>query len=123
MSSQDCPSLALIIQSPPYQNRAARDGIDFALAAAAMEYELRVYFPGLAIMQLACERNSAEALLPAGYRAWSALPEISAAGIYAERSWMEYFQSRGLKWVMPVKALSASALKQSWRACDHAVVL
>lgn len=123
MGSEEGPSLALIIQSGPYQSRVARDGIDFALAAAAMEMELRVYFPGQAVMQLARDRSCGHALLPGGYRAWSALPELSPARIFAERSWLDFFQSKGVEWVMPVEALSGPALKQSWRACDHAVVL
>jgi sulfur relay (sulfurtransferase) DsrF/TusC family protein len=123
MSRECSPSLGMIVNTPPYGNRTARDSIDFALAAAAMDFELRVYFPGLAILQLAAERNASAAMLPGGYRAWAALPDLSAARIFVEQQWQVFCQARELDLVMPVEALSAAGMKQSWRGCDHVIVL
>ncbi|NND56106.1 MAG: hypothetical protein HKN57_02545 [Xanthomonadales bacterium] len=116
-------SLAVIMDSAPYQSRAARDDVDFVLAAAALDFELRIYFPGPAILQLAADRDASGALLPGGYRAWAALPDLSPARIFAEKKWAEFCANRGLDLVLPFETLNAEQMKQSWRLCDHAVVL
>lgn len=123
MSSEYGPVLGLIVNAPPYRGRVARDSIDFALAAAAMEFELRVYFSGAAIMQLVAIREPSAALLPGGFRAWGALPELSAARIFAEQRWEEFCRSAGWELSLPVEALNAAEMKKSWRHCDHVVVL
>jgi sulfur relay (sulfurtransferase) DsrF/TusC family protein len=123
MTGQTCKALALIVQSRPYQNRVARANIDLALAAAAMDFELHVYFSGDALMQLALERDSGGAMLPAGYRAWAALPELAETVVYAEQAWVEYCRKNGVELVMPVLALSPSGLKSDWRRHVHAMVI
>jgi len=116
-------SLALIVASPPYQHRVARADIDFALAAAALDFELLVFFSGSSIMQLAAERSTGNAMLPAGYRAWAALPDLAEVRVYADRQWLEFCAASGIDLVMPVEALSASRMKQAWRNCRHVMVL
>jgi len=123
MSGKYHPSLALIVTSPPYSSRVARDSIDFSLAAAAMNFDLRVYFPGQAVLQLVAGRDASAAMLPGGYRAWAALPDLSPTRIFVERQWEEYCQSKGLELVMPVEALSAAGMKRSWRVCQNVIVL
>jgi len=123
MSENPNSTLALIVQSMPYENRVARANIDLALAAAAMDFELHVYFSGAAIMQLALERDVTGAMLSAGYRAWAALPELAATFIYGERSWLDYCQQKDIELVMPVRGLSPSGMKSAWRRHAHAMVL
>ena len=123
MTVKQRPGLALIITAPPYRSRVARDSVDFSLAAAAMDFDLRVYFPGQAILQLVAGRDASAAMLPGGYRAWAALPDLSPSRIFVEQQWEEYCQSKGLELVMPVEALSATGMKRSWRVCQHVMVL
>ncbi|MDH3788890.1 MAG: DsrE family protein [Xanthomonadales bacterium] len=116
-------SLAMIVQSRPYQNRVARANIDLAMAAAAMEFELYLYFVGPAILQLAADQNSIAALLPPGYRAWSALPELAKTTVYAEQAWLDYCRQKAITLVMPADALDSDAIRIAWRAQQHAVVV
>ena len=116
-------ALALIVQTRPYENRSARVNIDLALAAAAMNFDLHIYFTGTAIMQLACDRDSSEAMLSAGFRAWAALPELADTIAYGESSWVEYCQQMEIALVMPIQALSASEMKINWRRHDEVMVI
>jgi len=123
MAANSHSSLALIVSSPPYQNRVARADIDIALAAAALDFELQVYFSGHSIFQLAADRKTTGAMLPAGYRAWASLPDLAEVKIYAEQRWMDFCTSNRLELVMPVEALSPARMKQAWRNCRHVLVL
>lgn len=117
------PSLALIIQNAPYRNRVARADIDFALAAATLDFDIRVYLPGLASMQLVTRRNAAEASLPAGYRAWAALRDLAKTRLFIEQRWFDLCQVRGLELLAQVEPMSAVTMRRSWRTCDHVLVL
>jgi sulfur relay (sulfurtransferase) DsrF/TusC family protein len=123
MASNPRPLLGLIVNAPPYRSRVARDGVDFALAAAAMEFDLRIYFPGAAILQLVVARDPSAAKLPGGYRAWAALPDLTDTRVFAQRRWEKFCRAGGLQLALPVEALDAGRMKQSWRHCDHVVVL
>ena len=123
MPAQAHSGLALIVNSPPYQKRVARADIDVALAAAALDFELHVYFSGRSVIQLATRRNATGALLPAGYRAWASLPDLTEARVYAEQRWVDFCEESGLELIMPVEALSLSRMKQDWRKCRHVMVL
>jgi len=117
------PVLALIVQNPPYRNRVARAEVDFALAAAALDFEIRVYFPGPAAMQLVVQRNPMEANLPAGYRAWGALPDLAESRFFVEQRWFDLYQARKLDLAVPVEPLSAEDMRRTWRDSDHVLVL
>jgi sulfur relay (sulfurtransferase) DsrF/TusC family protein len=123
MPANECSTLALIVQTMPYENRVARVNIDLALAAAAMDFELHVYFIGAAIMQLALQRVSTGAMLPPGYRAWGALPELATTVIYGEQSWLDFCQQKNVELVMPTRGLSRPAMKNAWRQHQHAMVI
>jgi len=123
MPSSHTSSLALIVQSAPYSGRVARADVDIALAAAALEFEIRVYFQGFSMLQLVARRNASNALLPTGYRAWAALPDLVDARIFAERKWLDVCQAAGLQLVLPVEALGEAEMVRSWRSCDHVLVL
>jgi sulfur relay (sulfurtransferase) DsrF/TusC family protein len=116
-------SLALIVQSTPYQNREARADVDIALAAVALDFTIRVYFQGSSVMQLVDRRNPSDALLPKGYRAWAALPELGDVQIFAERQWLDFCREQKLELLLPVEALGETELKRSWRSCNHVMVL
>lgn len=117
------PSLALIVRNAPYRERIARADLDFALAAVALDFSIRVFFQGHSVMQLVAQRDVSQALLPSGYRAWAALPELGDARVFAEQSSLDACLLRGMTLVMPVEALSLSQMKRSWRGCDYALVL
>jgi sulfur relay (sulfurtransferase) DsrF/TusC family protein len=123
MAATHSSSLALFIQSAPYKNRVARADVDLALAAAALDLDIRVYFPGHSAMQLVAQRNASEAQLPAGYRAWAALPDLAGSRVFVEQEWLDFCLGRGLELVMPVESLDAQGFRDSWRSCDHVMVL
>jgi len=123
MTANSHSSLALIVGSPPYQNRVARADIDIALAAAALDFEVHVYFLGHAIFQLAADRKTTDAMLPVGYRAWASLPDLAEARVYAEQQWLEFCKKSRLELVMQVEALSPARMKLAWRSCLHVLVL
>ncbi len=123
MTARSANSLALLVQSRPYENRASRANLDLALAAAAMDIELYVYFAGAAILQLASRRDCEPALLPPGYRAWAALPELAETVIYGEQPWLDYCELMKAGLVLPVRALSAPDMSAHWRRHDHAMVI
>lgn len=117
------PSLGLIVSRRPYQQRVARADIDLALAAAALDFELRVYFLGRSLMQIAASRDPGEAMLPAGYRAWAALQDLAPTRFFAEPRWLEFCAENGLVLLSPPEALDADGMKSHWRDCRHVMVV
>jgi sulfur relay (sulfurtransferase) DsrF/TusC family protein len=116
-------SLALIVRGHPWRHRAARADLDLALAAAAMDFGLEVYFLGGALMQLAADRDSEAAMLPPGYRAWAALPDLAEVRYYAESEWLKRCEHAAIELILPVQALSADKMQAGWRRCRHALVV
>lgn len=116
-------SLAILVNSAPYDRRVARSDIDFALAAAALDFDLQVFFSGNSLLQLVAQRDPAPALLPRGYRAWAALPDLADVQIFAEQDWLDYCEAQGMKLVMSVTGLKPSEMSQAWRNCRLAMVL
>jgi sulfur relay (sulfurtransferase) DsrF/TusC family protein len=123
MSARNPQRLALIVRGHPWRRRAARADLDLALAAAAMDYDLEVYFLGDALLQLADKRQCEAALLPSGYRAWGALPGLADARFYAEREWLERCDRSRIRLILPVRALGADQMRAGWRSCHHALVV
>lgn len=123
MADERLPVLALIVQNPPYRNRVARAEVDFALAAAALDFEIRVFFTGQSALQLVAQRNTVTASLPAGYRAWAALPDLAETRFFVEHRWLDWCQARGLDLIVPAQPLSAEEMRRTWRLCDHALCL
>ena len=123
MAGKQTRRLALIIRSWPGRSREARAEVDLALAALALDFELDVYFTGDAILQLAEDRNAVEALLPGGYRAWAALPDLGEARLFAESSWLKRCEKNGIGLTLPVEGLGFGRMKRQWRECDQVVVL
>jgi len=115
--------LGLLVYHHPYQNRVARSDVDIALAAAALDLEVHIYFSGRSILQLAEQKNISEALLPGGYRAWAALPDFGEAKLFAERQWMDYCDSKQIRLLMDVEVIAGAGMKLAWRRSDHVMVL
>jgi sulfur relay (sulfurtransferase) DsrF/TusC family protein len=115
--------LALLVRSRPYRHRAARADLDLALAAAALDFDLEVYFLGGGLLQLAAGHDGPAALLPAGYRAWAALPGLTGLRAYAEPAWIERCQLDSIELLLPVEPLSAAEMTEGWRRCRHALLL
>ena len=115
--------LALLVRGRPYRQRAARADLDLALAAAALDFDLDLYFLGAGLLQLAARHDGAAALLPAGYRAWAALPDLTRLRPYAEREWLERCARDSVELLLPVQALNAAEMADRWRRCRHALLL
>lgn len=115
--------LALIVRTRPHRHRETRAELDFALAAAAMDCTVEVYFMGGALLQLASVTDSEKALLPAGYPAWAAVPDLAETRFYADESSLQRFRDDGLHWIHPVEALDADTMRRRWRRCDRVVVI
>jgi sulfur relay (sulfurtransferase) DsrF/TusC family protein len=115
--------LVLLLRGRPYRQRAARADLDLALTAAALDFDLDLYFLGAALLQLAAGRDGAAALLPAGYRAWGALPDLTGLRAYAEREWLERCARHSIELLLPVQGLDADEMTDRWRQCRHALLL
>ncbi len=123
MSAVADRALALLVRSHPYRRRAAREDIDLALAAAALDRPLEVYFLGAALMQLAAGREVESAQLPPGYRAWASLPELGQVRFFAEREWLKRCERNGVDLLLPVQSLGADEMRAAWRRCQHLLTL
>ena len=115
--------IALLVRRTPYSHRVARAEADLALAAAAVDFEVQVYFLGASVLQLAARRSPEPAQLPPGYRAWAALPELAQARFFVDKPWWAFCASAGIELVVPVQAMEPAEMKRSWRACRHVVAL
>jgi sulfur relay (sulfurtransferase) DsrF/TusC family protein len=114
--------LALIVRGRPYARRAPRADLDLALAAAALDFRLEIYFLGDALLQLAAERDGAAAGLSPGYRAWAALPDLTDVRVFGEREWLERCTRNGIDLLLPVEGLDSGQMRAGWRQCRHALV-
>ena len=123
MASHGGNKIALFVRSRPFTHRAARADLDFALAAAAMDFALEIYFMGDAVLQLADQRNADGAMLPPGYRAWAALPDLVSTRVFAEELWAERCREKGIGLILPVEGLQVDRMSQAWRDCPHVMVL
>jgi len=117
------PVFGLLMRSEAYAHRSARADVDIALAAAALDMGVEVYFLDDAVTQLAAGRDPGPALLPPGYRSWAGLPELGDARLFAEQGWLERCEQIGLRLSMDVEALDRDALLARWRQCSHTLVL
>ena len=113
----------MLVRDRPFRRRAARADLDTALAAAALDFDLELYFLGAAVLQLAEGREPSAALLPPGHRGWSALPELAEVRAYAHADWLQRCAEEGIALVLPVKELDPAAMAERWRVCDRALLL
>ncbi len=126
MSGQAPFRLGLVIRSTAYAQRSTRTQLDVALLAASVDFDLRLYFLGAAVLQLTARGDMAAAQLPAGYRAWASLPGLfEHAGLvaFAEPEWLNRLHKNGLQSCLPVQASTASDMRQDWFECDKLLTL
>ena len=118
--------LGMIVRSTPYAQRSARTQLDVALMAATLDFDLRLYFIGAAVLQLVPRGDISPALLTAGYRAWASLPDLfeqAELRAFAEPSWLDRLQANNLQTCLPVQASSSRDMRCQWTACDRLLVL
>ena len=123
MDAENLPAFGLIVRSGPYQQRSARSQLDMALVAAALEIPVRLYFLGDAVLQLTGERTLNSARLPAGYRGWASLPEMTRVRSFAEPAWLERMQQFELNPVLELDPMSLQHMRTDWRVCDKMLIL
>jgi len=116
-------AIALIVRTPPYRQRAARAQTDVAAVAAALGCPLRLYFVGLAALQLRARREPGAAALPAGYRAWASLTELTEVRAWVEPRWLRFFPPGADDWLLAPAAMEAGAMARDWRRCAAVLVL
>jgi len=118
-------TVGLIIRVAPYLQRSARSQLDVALVLAAMECRLRLYFLGSAVLQLLSERDLRDAGLPAGYRAWASLPELTEAAFFAETVFQSHLTGSSGTQSVSIEPtwLERTAMRQHWESCQRLMVL
>lgn len=126
MSSPAAFRLGLVIRSTSYTQRSARTQLDVALLAATLDWDLRLYFVGAAVLQLIPRNDTGPALLAAGYRAWASLPglfEQSEFQIFAEPAWLDQLHANSLHACLPLQASSPQEMCRDWIFCNRLLVL
>jgi len=116
-------AIGLVVRTDPYRQRAARTQLDVALVAAALGQPLRIYFVGQAALQLLAGRDPAAARLPAGYRGWGSLPEMTSVHAFMENDWHEFLLRNGLEPVLEATPVSRQQMRADWSACRKVLVL
>jgi len=117
------PAIGLLIRTGPYQQRSARSQLDLALVAASLEKPLQIYFLGQAVLQLLQRRELVSAKLPAGYKAWASLPEMTDVEVFAEPLWLERLQCCHIKLMLQPQALELMHMRVRWQSCEKLLVL
>ena len=123
MPRRDPTRLGLVVRAAPYARRAPRADLDLALAGAALDFELEVFFLGPALLQLAADREVVAAQLPSGLRGWSALPALAEASLFAERDWLKRCERSGIELTAPVTAMAADEMRRGWGRCSQGLVV
>lgn len=123
MPEREVTRLGLVVRAAPYARRAPRADLDLALAGAALDFELEVYFLGPAVLQLAADRDVAAARLPPGLRGWSALPALAEVSLFAERDWLKRCERSGIELTASVTAMAADEMRLAWGRCNPVLVL
>ncbi|WP_392420914.1 sulfurtransferase complex subunit TusC [Edwardsiella piscicida] len=111
--------LAFVFTQPPHTTSAGREGLDALLAASAFCEDIAVFFIGDAVFQLLPDQQPA-AILARDYVATfgvMALYDIEQVYLCAAS-----LAARGLssdvRWIIPVEALAADALRARLDECD-----
>jgi tRNA 2-thiouridine synthesizing protein C len=121
MNAGRAERLALIVRQGPYQGRSARDQLDIALAAAASDLELELFFLGPGVLQLLASQEPEPADLPRGARGWKSLPTLTTV-----RAWVEQGAAARLDHLpllLPVAELANEQMAARIAACRLAWVV
>lgn len=123
MSEERLAPVGFIVRQPPYAQRSPRAQLDVALAAAALELPLEIYFLGDGIWQLVVRREASVALLPGGLKGWAALPDMTEVRFFAEPNQCNRLKRLGAQTAVPVQALDGSSMARRWQGCSKVVAL
>lgn len=116
-------SICLLLTAAPFAGREPRAELDVAMAAAAMDFRLEVYFLGDALLQLVDGAQGAAALLPPGLKGWSALPELGEVRLFAAENQLTRLQDLGIFPALEILALDESGMRTRWREAAEVVVM
>jgi hypothetical protein len=116
-------TLGLLMRSLPYERRSAREQMDIALTAAALEIPLRLYFQGGSVLQLIKERDTLPARLPPGYRSWGSLTDLTAVCAHAEPEWLEIVLQSGLATEFDLRPMRLQVMREDLASCTRVLVL
>lgn len=115
--------LGLLVRSSPSGGRSGRDQLDIALAAAAMGVELELFFIGAGVAQLLAKRDPAPARLPAGHRAWAALPGLTTVRAWVDRESLKALGAGPDELALQVQSVSADEMPALQSRCERLLVL
>ena len=115
--------VAFVVRGAPYGRRSARAELDVVLLAAAVGRPLRLYFIGNALWQVVAGRDPAAAELPAGYRAWAGVSELTDVSAFAEPRRLAWLAGHGYETLLPVVAMEHDRMREDWRGCERVLVL
>ena len=116
-------TIGLVLRSVPYQQRSAREQLDVALTAAALEIPLRLYFQGASVLQLVRERDCGPARLPGGYRGWGTLTELTEVQAHAELDWLKRLAKYTSETVLDLAPMTVQAMRDDLASCTRVLVL
>ena len=117
------PFICLLLTAAPFAGRESRAELDVAMAAAAMDYRLEIYFLDDALLQLAVGAQGSAALLPPGLKGWSALPELGEVRMFAEQNQLSRLQELGIAPAAEVVALDEAGMRTRWREAAKVMVM
>jgi sulfur relay (sulfurtransferase) DsrF/TusC family protein len=123
LSRDEQRPLGLVVRQGPYSERSARAQLDVALAAAALELPLEIFFIGEGIWQLAAARDSTAALLPRGLKGWAALPDMTSVRYFALEDSCSGRVDPRVDAGVHLESLDGNAMAARWRACSQVMAL
>ncbi len=94
-----------------------------ALAAAALELPLEIYFIGNGIRQLAGNHEPETAALPPGLKGWAAITDMTAARFFAEPDRVHHMENLRLKTTVRLESLDRAGMSRRWRNCSRMMAL
>ena len=115
--------VGLIVRSGPFKGRSSRDQLDMALAAAALELQLEIFFVGEGMLQLRAECDPRTAQLPGAGKGWKALPDLTRVNSWVADTAMTGVFSPAIEHLLEVRAISQSEIADRLAACDLAMVI
>jgi sulfur relay (sulfurtransferase) DsrF/TusC family protein len=119
MAGAGIKRLALVVRSGPYQGRSARDQLDIALAAAALEHSLELFFLGPGSLQLLESHQPETAGFPRGARGWRSLPALTTVHAWVEDGEAARLSAAGEPpLLLDVEELGAAAMAERIADCD-----
>lgn len=114
--------LGLVVRSGPFSGRSARDQLDVALAAAALDCEVELYFLGPGLLQLLADHEPGRAALPRGSKGWKSLPSLAEVRGYATPDALAALPAQDAL-LLRLVPLTLADMAVRWPSCDQVLVL